>query len=413
MRYTLSEIENSTKMLIKFSSYGFLKNLRFFEPFLYLFFLSNGLTYFQIGILISIREIFINVFEIPTGVIADLTGRRRSMFLAFISYMISFTIFYLGSSYLLFVPSMILFSLGETFRSGTHKSMIMEYLDREDQENKRVEYYGKTRAASRIGSALSAVLAGAIVYFSKDYNVIFLVTLIPYSIGAVLILTYPAELDGDISNTGLRDSWNHVISSFREVIYSKELRLMFFNSSVYDAFFRVSKDYLSPIIENLALSSSLLVFIEYEEERTAILVGIIYFFVYINGFVSSTKSSDLLKSIGNKSKTLNILFYLLSFVFIMVGVFINRNLMILSIIAFFFLFTLNNLRRPMVIGYLGDRIESKKRATLLSTESQMRSLFGIVIAPVLGYIADLMGLDSTFIFAGITLLLLGSVLSIR
>ncbi len=290
MRYILSEIENSTKMLIKFSSYGFLKNLRFFEPFLYLFFLSNGLSYFQIGILISIREIFINVFEIPTGVIADLTGRRRSMFLAFISYMISFTIFYLGNTYLLFVSSMILFSLGETFRSGTHKSMIMEYLDREDQENKRVEYYGKTRAASRIGSALSAVLAGAIVYFSKDYNVIFLATLIPYSIGAVLMLTYPSELDGDISNTGLRDSWNHVILSFREVIYSKELRLMFFNSSVYDAFFRVSKDYLSPIIENLALSSSLLVFIEYEEERTAILVGIIYFFVYINGFVSSIKS---------------------------------------------------------------------------------------------------------------------------
>jgi len=63
-------------MLFKFSAYGFLKNLRFFEPFLYLFFLENGLSYFQIGILISVREIFVNLFEIPSGAVADLTGRR-------------------------------------------------------------------------------------------------------------------------------------------------------------------------------------------------------------------------------------------------------------------------------------------------------------------------------------------------
>lgn len=33
----------------KFSLYGFLKNLRFFEPFLYLFFLEQGLNFLQIG----------------------------------------------------------------------------------------------------------------------------------------------------------------------------------------------------------------------------------------------------------------------------------------------------------------------------------------------------------------------------
>ena len=61
----------------KFSLYGFLKNLRFFEPFLYLFFLEKGLNFLQIGTLITIREITRNVLEIPAGVLADSFGRRR------------------------------------------------------------------------------------------------------------------------------------------------------------------------------------------------------------------------------------------------------------------------------------------------------------------------------------------------
>ncbi|MFW6262769.1 MAG: MFS transporter, partial [Thermotogota bacterium] len=37
----------------KFAMYGFLKNLRFFEPFLILFFRDVGLSFLQIGILFT------------------------------------------------------------------------------------------------------------------------------------------------------------------------------------------------------------------------------------------------------------------------------------------------------------------------------------------------------------------------
>lgn len=58
------------KQYVKFCAYGFLKNLRFFDAFLLLFFLENGTSYSQIGILYAAREIVINVFEIPSGIIA-------------------------------------------------------------------------------------------------------------------------------------------------------------------------------------------------------------------------------------------------------------------------------------------------------------------------------------------------------
>ncbi len=400
-------------MLFRFSAYGFLKNLKFFEPFLYLFFLANGLSFSQIGVLIAIREGLTLILEIPTGVIADISGRRLGMSLAFGSYIISFIIFYSFSSFLLFIPAMVLFALGETFRSGTHKSMIMQHLDNEDMSEKKVEYYGKTRSASRLGSALSAVLAGIIVYHFQSYNIIFLVTIIPYTMAFFLMLTYPKELDGDPCGATLKNAYQHVKDSFQQLIHFTDLRTMLVNASIYDSFFKISKDYLSPIVETFALTAPLLLFIEVPEQRTAILVGIIYFFVYMNSFVSSRKSVSLMSRVGDMAKALNILYFIMATAFLVVAIFLYLDMVILSIAAFFFFFTLYNLRKPMVIGFLGDVIKPQTRATLLSGENQLRSVVGVIIAPIMGFMADMFGISMVFVFGAVVLFSVAILLPIK
>ena len=49
----------------RFSLYGFLKNQRYFEPFLFLAFLEKGLDFTDIGLLIAVRELTTNLLEIP------------------------------------------------------------------------------------------------------------------------------------------------------------------------------------------------------------------------------------------------------------------------------------------------------------------------------------------------------------
>ena len=78
---------------VKFCAYGFLKNLDFFDPFLILFFRSKGLSFVEIGSLYAFREIIINIFEIPTGMLADTLGRRRTLASAFGFYILSFCLF--------------------------------------------------------------------------------------------------------------------------------------------------------------------------------------------------------------------------------------------------------------------------------------------------------------------------------
>ncbi|MDY7028336.1 MAG: MFS transporter, partial [Spirochaetota bacterium] len=164
----------------KFCAYGFLKNLQFYDPYLILFFREAGIEYFQIGILFSIREISTNILEIPTGMLADSFGRRRAMMNAFGAYIAAFLIFYFYPAFSMYAAAMVLFAVGEAFRSGTHKAMILDYLKRNGMQHLKVHYYGHTRSWSQRGSAVSALIAALLVFLSGSYRNVFLFTTIPY-----------------------------------------------------------------------------------------------------------------------------------------------------------------------------------------------------------------------------------------
>jgi MFS family permease len=227
------------------------------------------------------------------------------------------------------------------------------------------------------------------------------------------MLTYPPELDGETSKPSLTGALDHIKNSFRQLVNYPGLGKMLVNASFYDSFFKISKDYLSPIVETFAITMPFLLFIENPDQRTAIMVGIIYFFVYMNSFVSSRKSASLMEKVGNMGRALNVLYFIMAVAFASVAIFLRLNIVILSIIAFFFFFTLYNLRKPMVVGYLGDRIEPQTRATLLSGLNQLRSIVGIIIAPILGYLADNFGIAYAFGFGTLVLIIVGIVLAIK
>lgn len=155
------------------------------------------MSFLQIGFLYSIREIATNILEIPTGILADTLGRRKTMIFSFISYIISFFIFFISKNYGIFIISMIFYAFGEAFRTGTHKAMIYEYLRLKGWDKYKVDYYGHTRSSSQIGSAVSSLIAASIVFYSGSYRYIFLFSAIPYILDLVLMIT-PKELDGDI-----------------------------------------------------------------------------------------------------------------------------------------------------------------------------------------------------------------------
>ncbi|MEM7356736.1 MAG: MFS transporter, partial [Acidobacteriota bacterium] len=277
-------------MLIRFCLYGFFKNQKYYEPFLILAFLEKGLSFFDIGLLIAFREVAINLFELPSGAAADLYGRRRSMIFSFAAYLISFAIFASSTVLWTLFAAMWFFALGEAFRSGTHKAMILDWLVLQGRADEKAEIYGTTRSWSQIGSAVSVLIAALIVLFDGSYTQVFWYSMLPYGLGLINFFGYPPTLDGERrTDVSLREIGRHLVAAVKQCLQRPPLRRLLIESTLTKGTYKTVKDYLQPVLQQAALLLPFLVAME-EKGRAALLVGAVYFGLYLLSALASRQA---------------------------------------------------------------------------------------------------------------------------
>ena len=376
-------------MLFRFSLYGFLKNQKYYEPFIIFAFIEKGLTFFEIGLLVGFRELCVNLLEVPSGGVADLYGKRRAMILSFLSYIASFLVFALSSSFTALFGAMFLFSIGEAFRTGTHKAMIFEWLRIGDRADQKTVVYGFTRSWSQIGSAVSVLIASAIVLWSGNYSRIFLYSALPYLIGIVNFLGYPSYLDGEhVASVSVRSVFVHLLRTVRTVWKSYALRRTLVESMVQDGTYNTAKDYLQPILKQAALAMPVLLYLQ-DQERTAVLVGAVYFTLHLVSSYASRLAHRFSAASGGELPASRRLWAVELLVFLaMVPLFVFDHKALL-IAAFVLLALIQNVWRPILLARIDTTSDPSMGATILSVESQAKSLFVMGLAPLLGYVVDL------------------------
>lgn len=389
----MAEVFSRDLQYYKFCLYGFLKNLRFFEPFLLLFFLEKGLDYFEIGALYAVKEIATNILEIPTGVASDALGRRRTMIFSFASYIISFAVFYLAHGFLVFIVAMILFSFGEAFRTGTHKAMIFQYLKINGWTDQKVHYYGHTRSWSQIGSAVSSVIAMALVFFRGHYASIFLFTMIPYTLDLLLMMSYPRELDGErraVARGELLHVFASVVKDFLFSFRNRALLKSILNLSLYTGYYKAAKDYLQPLLRTLAVALPILAATA-QKQRTAIIVGVTYSILYAATAFAARSAGRFSERFSSLETPLNATMFLGLLLGALSGVLYHFGITVGAVVLYIGVYLVENLRKPAGIAYVSDQMRSDILATALSAESQAETLVAAGSALVLGILADKIG----------------------
>ena len=390
----------------KFSAYGFLKNLKLFEPFLILFLLEKNLTFTLIGTLYAYREIMTNLLEVPTGIIADAFGRRRTMVQSFLAYIVSFLIFYYASTFWLLMLGMTFFAFGEAFRGGTHKAMIFEYLKMNGWQDQRVDYYGHTRSWSQNGSALSALIAAGIVFVSGRYDVIFLVSTLPYVLNLFLMLSYPRELDGTIHENGsIAESLAIIRQSLKTTFMNTGALRATTNVCIYDGFYNAVKDFLQPIVKSLALALPLLAFLQ-EKQRSAILIGMVYFCIYLLTSYASRRSGAFAGRFTALTTPLNLTMLTGFGLGLLCGLTYLLGYNLAAIVLFTGIFVLQNLRSPLSVTYVCDTVPYEILATSLSVRSLVTALYTAIMAFAVGVLADHLGLGQALMILALGLTVL-------
>ncbi len=378
-------------MLFRFSLYGFLKNQRYFEPFLILAFLEKGLTFFEIGLLIAFREITVIALEVPSGAIADVYGRRKSMMLSFGAYMGSFLIFAAADRVILLFPAMLLFGIGEAFRTGTHKAMIFSWLKLQGRAEERTRYYGYTRSWSKLGSAVSVVLAGVFVFTSDSYVTIFYFAMIPYLFSIVNFLGYPPELD-EVSVPGSPSAViRHLSSAVGSTLRERPLRRLLFESMGFEGTFHAVKDYIQPVLMVAAVSATT-GFWELsgltDTQRASLLVTPVYLVLHLLSATASRHAHRFADSAGSQDRAAFLMWGMALLVFSIMSVSAYMEILWSLIATFVLLHILQNFWRPVLISRFDASGDDAQGATLLSIESQGRRLATMGMAPALGLAVD-------------------------
>lgn len=388
-------------MLFRFSLYGFLKNQRYYEPFLILALLEKGLSFFMIGLLISFRELCVNLFEIPTGAIADLYGRRHCMIFSFIAYIVSFVIFATSSTLWLLFAAMFFFGIGAAFKTGTHKAIIFNWLKHENRLDEKTKIYGFTRSWSKMGSALCAVIAAAMVFYSENYSSIFWFCLIPYAANIANFISYPSYLDGERkTDVSIAAVFKHTCETLRECVTNVKLRRFFIESMCYDGLYKTTKDYLQPVLKSFAVALPILLMIS-DQRRSAIIVGVVYSVLHLGSSFASRGSHKFTEKAGGEDAAAECLWKINLFLFAITCIVLYRELYAVAIVCFVAQAILHNIWRPAMVSRFYTHSNSESGATVLSIESQANSLFTALLAPLLGLCVDQLGFYMVGVLGGV------------
>ena len=85
----------------------------------------------------------------------------------------------------------------------------------------------------------------------------------------------------------------------------------------------------------------------------------------------------------------------------------------LSIAAFLALYFLQNVRRPMLVGYLSEVIPHQAMATGLSVEAEVRALLMAGLFPLIGLLADRVGVGLALVMVALGGAVLCPILRVR
>ena len=395
------------KQFYQFCAYGFLKNLRFFDPFLLLFFLSKGFNYFDIGILYAIREIGFVLTEIPSGIFADAFGRKKSLIISYIAYLISFLTFYFAPSFFIVAIAMLIFSFGESFRSGTHKALIFTYLEHKNWIQHKTDYYGNTRACSQLGSALSASIAAGIVILNANLEIIFLFSTIPYLFGLINLALYPNYLDQNMHKGSFSELSKKALELTKKSLQAfkqKQMVLAIFNLSFYSAYYKSVKDYFQVII--LSFSVGLAFIPNYNsDQQNAVFIGVAYTILYLLSSVASRNSLRFQSLFTSDKGALNHSLIIGVLIGGVAGLFMLSDLKLAAVLLFFGIYIIENLRKPIGISRVVDYSNEQINATVLSVSSQIQAAISAVLSLFVGFMADMYSVGMALICASLLLLL--------
>jgi len=358
--------------LIKISKWFML-----YMPVVVLFYQENGLGMEDVMILKGIYSIAIVSFEIPSGYLADVWGRKTTMIIGSILGTLGFIIYYFSAGFTGFLTAELTLGIGFSFISGSDSALLYDSLLKVNKEKQYVKIEGRVISAGNFAETIAAIGGGFLAEISLRTPFTFQIIIAALAIPAAITLIEPH------SENKRKGSFKEILQVVRQsLIKDRRLKLAIFMSAIIGASTLTYAWFIQPYLAILGLSPSK--------------IGLVWALLNLTVALISLYAYRIIQILG-KTKTL-----LAIVVFIALGYISIGWIASLWALVFIFLFyMIRGVATPVLKDYINQFTTSEVRATVLSVRRFVIRFCFAILGPFLGWYSDKFSLQNALLMAGI------------
>lgn len=352
---------------------------------IWIFYYLRFTNYAGIGLIETILIVTMTLAEIPTGAVADLFGKKKTLILAFLleavgAYMMAF-----APNYTTILWSVFVMCVGGAFYSGTLDALVFDSLKSDGKEEKFDKIISNLSSIALIAPAICSIIGGFV--YGIDVRLPFLLNAMGYTIGFVLSMF----LIEPVVDTE-KFSFANFVSQTKYGLLE-----LFKNSNVkFQTILMLSIGFIVVISSEMVDS-----FLSFEFGFTDKQMGILWSLIFVLSAFSSQLTPFINRLFGLKN-SLFLVGLLMAVTFIIspyIGLFLGGLSLILRSSSQGIFGNLSSI-------VINNNTESRFRATTISTFNMIKNIPYLLMAYFIGSISDLISAKNVSMYLGIALVIL-------
>lgn len=364
--------------LIKLSKW-----LMLIMPIVTLFYADNGLSEFHIYLLQSVYSVSVAVMEIPSGYMADIVGRKKTLILGSCLGTLGFLIYSISYNVEGFIVAEIILGIGGSFISGADSALLYDSLVAEKKEQKYLQFEGRLISVGNFAETAAAICGGLIAAYFSYRAVYACQTLIAaLAIPATILLVEPPK-ESKISQPG----FNHILMVCKQSLrYEKRLASTIFFSSITG-------------VATLCMAWTAQIYFV-SQGFSEVTITPLWVTLNLTVALSAAYASQVVRFIGNKAALYIVIIFIPS-TYIFLGLFP----LLFALGSLYFFYAIRGYATPVLKDLIHRNCHSSVRATVLSIRNLIIRFGFALLGPIIGTITATANLQVALISAGAILLL--------
>ena len=353
-----------------------------------------GLTPLQLVLIGTTLEVSTFVFEVPTGIVADVYSRRLSIIIGYILMGLGFLVEGFFPAFLPIVLAQVIWGLGYTFTSGAKQAWITDEIGEESANKLFIR-------AARFGSFAYLFGLGATILIGAHNAAL------PIRAGAIGITLTGIILAIIMPETGFhptpredRNTWQHMWHIFKEGASAVRSQPRLVNIVFIGLFYGLYSEGFDRLGVKLLLDNFQLPIL-FGSNHVAFFVTLevigTILYIFVIRFVEKRIDTSSPSAIGRA------MFLVTGMITVALLGFAFSPILALAVLSMLAVNILRGVSGPLQATWINHKLDSRVRATIHSMFGQVDAIGQITSGPTVGLIANVLSVKLAVAISGLLL----------